>query len=174
MPVQEVYIQNELGISLFSVEEEASIFDLMKKIKKETEDSAPFSLKYLGYEITDDKALVKDFLLVGCNTFTQICRTKEEAASLNEKEIKTTKNQTDETAYLITGNRHSFQWLDVPPKSTMSFKLKSNKFGVVYKIEGTEGMRVFHLETFKVKEPGMIKLEGQAGEKAKVLYVHAK
>jgi len=171
MSVQDVHIQTLQGIFLTSIEEEASIFDLKKKIEKENGIPVSSSLTYLSYEVTDDEALVKDFLAIGSNTFTILPPKVGEDASNQEKEVKTTNNWTDDTVYLVTGNRHSFQWLLIPPKSTMSFEAKSNKFGVVYGKEGSEGNRVFHLEAFTVTEPGTIKLEGGDGAKPKVFLV---
>ena len=71
----------------------------------------------------------------------------------------------DKEMFLITGKEFSFKAIQLKPNQEEQIRLKSNRFGVVQQIEGSElGKRIFHLRLYEVEREGRIERWTENGE----------
>ena len=126
-----------------------TIGDLKKKIEEEEGlDQEGQSLYFKGFLIDEDSVSVSDLTKLGANTFSLTLPT----LSGQNQEIS-----ADSQLHLVVGSRHDFETRLVPKNQTSTFKLVSQKFGIIYHKEGSEiGKRIFHANVFKIKEEGTI------------------
>jgi len=128
-----------------------TIGDLKKKIEEEEGlDQEGQSLYFKGFLIDEDSVPVSDLTKLGANTFSLTLPT----LSGQNQEIL-----ADSQLHLVVGSRHDFETLLVPKNRTSTFKLVSQKFGIIYHEEGSEGKRIFRAEVFKIKDKGTINVK---------------
>merc|ERR1719309_1214630 len=121
---------------MIDVEESSTVFNLKESIDEEIGVGASRQdIFMLGYPLTDDDALLKDFTKF-CSTFTVVVPAQGQDKDFAFTGKKPKQVISDREVFLITGERQNFQAIHLNANSKTPIKLKSKKFGVVNHIEG--------------------------------------
>jgi len=148
---------------MIDVEESSTVFNLKESIDEEIGvGTSRQDIFMLGYPLTDDDALLKDFTKF-CSSFTVVVPAQGREKDLSGKKPREFFSYRE--VFLITGERQNFQAILLDAYSEERIRLKSKKFGVVKHIEGKDelGKRIFHFRVYEVKREGSICLRHEDG-----------
>jgi len=145
---------------MIDVEESSTVFNLKESIDEEIGvGTSRQEIFMLGYPLTDDDALLKDFTRF-CSTFTVVVPAQGQDKDFAFAGKKQKQVISYREVFLITGGK--LIHLDANSKETI--KLKSKNFGFSKHIEGDEfGKRKFHFREYEVKREGSICLRHEDG-----------
>merc|ERR1712055_173915 len=148
---------------MIDVEESSTVFNLKESIDEEIGvGTSRQDIFFLGYPLTDDDALLKDFTKFS-SSFTVVVPAQGKEKDLSGKKPREFFSYRE--VFLITGERQNFQAILLDAYSEERIRLKSKKFGVVKHIEGKDelGKRIFHFRVYEVKREGSICLRHEDG-----------
>jgi len=150
---------------MIDVEESSTVFNLKESIDEEIGvGTSRQDIFMLGYPLTDDDALLKDFTKF-CSTFTVVVPAQGQDKDFAFAKPKPKQVISYREVFLITGERQNFQAIHLNANSKTPIKLKSKKLRVVKHIEGKDelGKQRFHFEEYEVKREGSICLRHEDG-----------
>jgi len=145
---------------MIDVEESSTVFNLKESIDEEIGVGASRQdIFMLGFPLTDDDALLKDFTKF-CNSFTVVVPAQGQEKDFAFAKPKPKQVISYREVFLITGGKV----IHLDANSKEAIKLKSKKFGFSKHIEGDEfGKRIFHFREYEVKREGSICLRHEDG-----------
>merc|ERR1711909_31025 len=147
---------------MIDVEESSTVFNLKESIDEEIGvGTSRQDIFMLGYPLTDDDALLKDFTKF-CSTFTVVV--PAQGAKKDRVGKKPIEFRSYKAVFLITEGSNSPETKHLDANDEEWIKLKTQRFGIVKHIEGEElGKRIFHFRVYEVKREGCICLRHEDG-----------